>query len=75
MDVAYDHIQEETLSPENVTQVTDAEPRKDLNTEVKEAYSAISASPWGMRLGGFLSQVKKQVFIPVHVADATVWRC
>ena len=31
-----------------------------LNTEFQEAYKSFSASPWGARLGGFFSDVKKQ---------------
>lgn len=62
MEVAYDHVNEEILSPvaEDIPQNASSAPEKDLNTEVKEAYTAISSSPWGLKLGGFLSQVKKQ---------------
>ena len=61
MDAAYDHIQEETLRPDEVTH---SEPQSsshsNLNTELQEAYKSFSASPWGARLGGFLGTVKKQ---------------
>lgn len=64
MDVAYDHIQEEALASE-----ADARQRKDnndgqpagLNAEFQEAFKAVSASPWGARLGGWFGEVKKQV--------------
>ncbi|TKX24752.1 BSD domain-containing protein [Elsinoe australis] len=63
MDVAYDHIQEEALASE-----ADARQRKDngdgqpagLNAEFQEAFKAVSASPWGARLGGWFGEVKKQ---------------
>ncbi|KAK4692929.1 hypothetical protein P7C71_g4367, partial [Lecanoromycetidae sp. Uapishka_2] len=63
MDVAYDHIQEEVLSPDEVAK-KEAEENKQkstsLNSEFQEAYKSFSASPWGARLGGFFSDVKKQ---------------
>ena len=71
MDVAYDHIQEEALSPDapNKKELSSdpsssssaAEPKSPtLNTEFQEAYKSFSASPWGAKLGGFFSDVKKQ---------------
>ena len=59
MDAAYDHIQEETLRPDEVTH-SDPQSSSGLNIELQEAYKAFSASPWGARLGGFLGTVKKQ---------------
>lgn len=66
MDVAYDHIQEEVL-PSSPTHSTsnDSDKKLDpkpnnLNREFQEAYKSFSASPWGARLGGFFSDVKKQ---------------
>lgn len=63
MDVAYDHIQEEVLSPDEIAK-KEAEENKQkstsLNSEFQEAYKSFSASPWGTRLGGFFSDVKKQ---------------
>lgn len=61
MDLAYDHIQEEVISPAEATK-KEGEKQKQgtLNTEFQEAYKSFSASPWGARLGGFLSDVKKQ---------------
>lgn len=37
-----------------------------LNAEFTEAYQAFSNSPWGMRLGGFLGAVRKQVCLHFH---------
>lgn len=61
MDIAYDQIQEEALSPEEVIK-QEGEKQKvtNLNTEFQDAYRSFAASPWGARLGGFLSDVKKQ---------------
>ena len=61
MDVAYDHIQEDILTPEQAAKKQgDKEAQANLNTEFQEAYRSFSASPWGARLGGFFSDVKKQ---------------
>ena len=61
MDIAYDHIQEEVLSPEEVVEKDASKSEKgNLNTELREAYTSISSSPWGARLGGFFGNVKKQ---------------
>lgn len=62
MDVAYDHIQEEVLSPDEAAKKAAGEKQKEsnLNTEFQEAYKSFSATPWGARLGGFFSDVRKQ---------------
>jgi len=64
MDIAYDHIQEETLSPDTPRDPTDPSSAKpqatSLNIEFQETFRAFSASPWGARLGGFLGTVRKQ---------------
>jgi hypothetical protein len=65
MDSAYDHIQEESYPQDKPKQQTgegssDAQP-SNFNTEVQEAYKAISSSPWAARLGGFWQTAKKQV--------------
>ncbi|KAB2571234.1 hypothetical protein DBV05_g10106 [Lasiodiplodia theobromae] len=66
MDVAYDHIQEETFPDDErrdkPAQASGApqEQSKDFNTEVQEAYKAISNSPWAARIGGLWGTVKKQ---------------
>ena len=61
MDVAYDHIQEEVLSPDEIARKEASEKQKqsNLNTEFQEAYKSFSATPWGAKLGGFFSDVKK----------------
>ncbi|KAF2212195.1 hypothetical protein CERZMDRAFT_41170 [Cercospora zeae-maydis SCOH1-5] len=72
MDVAYDHIQEEALSPAERKKAEDAvasssadgteqqQPAHTLNTEFQQAFQAVSASPWGAKLGGWFSQARKQ---------------
>lgn len=63
MDIAYDHIQEEVLSPEEAARKEEEGERErkgNLNTEFQEAYKSFTASPWGAKLGGFFSDVKKQ---------------
>ncbi|KAL5423066.1 hypothetical protein PMIN04_004232 [Paraphaeosphaeria minitans] len=61
MDSAYDHIQEEAY-PQDPPQPKDAAAPAPNNfqSEVQDAYKAISSSPWAARLGGFLGTVKKQ---------------
>jgi hypothetical protein len=62
MDLAYDHIQEEALSPEEHADKPEQKPETTtLNSDFQEAYKAISSSPWGARLGGFFGSVVKQV--------------
>ncbi|KAB8294098.1 hypothetical protein EYC80_009550 [Monilinia laxa] len=59
MDLAYDHIQEEALQPDQNKEKT-AQPAPTLNADFQEAYKAISSSPWGAKLGGFFGSVVKQ---------------
>jgi hypothetical protein len=62
MDVAYDHIQEETFPKDEDGK--DREPTAEhtpLNVEFQEAYQAVANSPWGATLGGLWGSVKKQV--------------
>jgi len=66
MDLAYDHIQEESFKKEDEPRVsTDSQkeppPQATINEDFQEAYRAISSSPWGARIGGFLGSVVKQV--------------
>ena len=65
MDVAYDHIIEESFPddpPSKTGNKDSSEPKKsEFTAEVQDAYQAISNSPWAARLGGFLGSVKKQV--------------
>jgi len=61
MDVAYDHIQEEVLAPDEAAEKEASKNGHDnLNTEFQEAYKSFSSSPWGARLGDFFGNVKKQ---------------
>jgi hypothetical protein len=65
MDSAYDHIQEESYpedpTPQPQTKDSNQGQKSDFNSEIQDAYKAISSSPWAARLGGFLGSVKKQV--------------
>ncbi|KAL2264799.1 hypothetical protein VTJ83DRAFT_7309 [Remersonia thermophila] len=63
MDIAYDHIQEQTFPEEHSdSQSGDKKPapQASLNADLKDAYRAFSNSPWGARIGGFLGTVVKQ---------------
>ncbi|KAF4554418.1 BSD domain-containing protein 1 [Elsinoe fawcettii] len=62
MDVAYDHIQEEVLpaTDENGRERKEGDKPAGLNAEFQEAFKAVSASPWGARLGGLWGQVRAQ---------------
>ncbi|KAF2091384.1 BSD-domain-containing protein [Saccharata proteae CBS 121410] len=66
MDVAYDHIQEESFPDDerrkegDTTKDTTQQPAGTFNSEVQEAYKAISSSPWAARIGGLWGSVKKQ---------------
>lgn len=65
MDLAYDHIVEESLPKEedgkrNKTSGSAEQTQNSLNAEFQDAYKAFSASPWGAKLGGFFGNVVKQ---------------
>ncbi|CZS97439.1 related to DOS1 protein [Rhynchosporium agropyri] len=60
MDLAYDHIQEQAIAPENEAEKQEKKPETTLNADFQEAYKAISSSPWGAKLGGFFGNVVKQ---------------
>ncbi|KAH0156732.1 BSD-domain-containing protein, partial [Aureobasidium melanogenum] len=62
MDFAYDQIQEESLPSDHSSQTTSdsSAPPITLETEFQQAFKAVSASPWGARLGGFFASAKKQ---------------
>jgi hypothetical protein len=66
MDIAYDHIAEETYSDRATTPkpTSSSTPtptnRPNLNTEFQETFRAISNSPWGAKLGGLWGNVRKQ---------------
>lgn len=63
MDTAYDHVQQESYPEAKTPQPEDSSRQEtaNINTEIQDAYKAISSSPWAARLGGFLGSVKKQV--------------
>ncbi|KAK0918825.1 hypothetical protein LTR91_006458 [Friedmanniomyces endolithicus] len=62
MDIAYDHVQEEALSPseEHAQRAAADETSTNLNADLQQAFQAVSSSPWGSRLGGWFSQARKQ---------------
>ncbi|KAG8629031.1 hypothetical protein KVT40_002896 [Elsinoe batatas] len=62
MDVAYDHIQEEALAADESSRAErkDGDRPAGLNAEFQEAFKAVSASPWGARLGGLWGSVRAQ---------------
>lgn len=63
MDFAYDQIQEESLPSDHSSQTTTNDSSSapiTLETEFHQAFKAVSASPWGARLGGFFASAKKQ---------------
>ncbi|KAJ4312417.1 hypothetical protein N0V84_009953 [Fusarium piperis] len=65
MDLAYDHIQEDVYAkkPEGSESKDGSKPEQaqsSLNEDFQEAYKALSNSPWGARIGGFLGNVVKQ---------------
>lgn len=74
MDSAYDHIQEKNYPEDEERKPTgessaSAQP-SNFNTEVQEAYKAISSSPWAARLGGFWQTAKKQASLQHLLAEA-----
>ncbi|KAI0168962.1 BSD-domain-containing protein [Hypoxylon sp. FL1284] len=69
MDLAYDHIAEESLPKDSErdskedTSPQDAsskQPEHTLNEDLQDAYRAFSSSPWGTWLGGHVGNVIKQ---------------
>ncbi|KAK5999540.1 hypothetical protein QM012_005393 [Aureobasidium pullulans] len=60
MDFAYDQIQEESLPSDHDGQQNTNNTAPTLNAEFQQAFKAVSASPWGARLGGFFASAKKQ---------------
>ncbi len=63
MDLAYDHITEESLPKDEEEQAPQAETQPDssLNADIQAANTAFSSSTWGARIGGFLGNVVEQV--------------
>lgn len=83
MDLAYDHIQDDAYAKKDNTDGSEAEkkeeqPQASLSNEVQDAYKAFSNSPWGAKLGGFFSNVAKQVIhsqrSPPHHLLTTIGR-
>ncbi|KAL2890036.1 BSD domain-containing protein C22A12.14c [Ceratocystis lukuohia] len=70
MDIAYDHIQENAFNKDEAPSKNDADASEknekqqqaqaSLNSDIQEAYKAISSSAWGAKIGGFLGTVVKQ---------------
>lgn len=62
MDVAYDHVQESTysFSDDHGQRENAEEVHHDLNSDLQQAFHAVSSSPWGAKLGGWFSQARKQ---------------
>lgn len=65
MDFAYDHIQEEILASTQAEKQDDGSTSSnaqnlDLGAEFEETFRAFSNSPWGTRIGGLWSNVRKQ---------------
>lgn len=74
MDLAYDHIVEESLPKEDDGKRPGAssveQTQNSLNTEIQDAYKAFSASPWGAKIGGFFGTVVKQVRVLASIHTA-----
>ncbi|KAI9900648.1 hypothetical protein N3K66_004910 [Trichothecium roseum] len=66
MDLAYDHITEDSYKEGDKSKdetKDDSKPEQtqaSLSADVQDAYKAFSNSPWGAKLGGFFGTVKKQ---------------
>ncbi|KAI2633483.1 BSD-domain-containing protein [Xylaria nigripes] len=66
MDLAYDHIVEESLPKDDSTSSgggqssSDRKPESTLNEDLQDAYRAFSTSSWGSWLGGTVERVVKQ---------------
>ncbi|POR35212.1 BSD domain-containing protein C22A12.14c [Tolypocladium paradoxum] len=62
MDLAYDHIQEEAFAKDrgDAGDTPTPEQQSSLNSDIQDAYKAISSSAWGVKIGGFLGNVVKQ---------------
>lgn len=60
MDIAYDHIQEEALTPEHKSDDTSKPSATTVNAELQDAFKAVQSSAWGATLGGWFSQARKQ---------------
>lgn len=74
MDLAYDHIQEEAFAKDrgDAGDAPKPDQQSSLNSDIQDAYKAISSSAWGVKIGGFLGTVVKQVAIPGLLRRAAV---
>jgi hypothetical protein len=61
MDLAYDHIVEQSLPKDSNEESSNRQPESTLNQDIQEAYRAFSSSSWGSWLGGTVGKVVKQV--------------
>lgn len=82
MDLAYDHIVEESLPKEDDGKKhraategagTAEQTQNSLNAELQHAYTALSASPWGAKIGGFFGTVVKQVRVQRRYTTHESW--
>lgn len=72
MDLAYDHIVEESLPKEDDGKRKNSgveQTQQSLNDEIQDAYKAFSASPWGAKIGGFFGTVVKQVCLEMRETE------
>lgn len=74
MDLAYDHIVEESLPKDDGGQADSGQspsrkPESTLNEDLQEAYRAFSSSSWGSWLGGTVERVVKQVRNNINVIE------
>ncbi|KAI1737396.1 BSD-domain-containing protein [Xylaria scruposa] len=64
MDLAYDHIVEDSMPKDDTasssTGQSSTRPESTLNQDLQEAYRAFSSSSWGTWLGGTVEKVVKQ---------------
>lgn len=63
MDLAFDYIHEDADRKdggESKDGSNNDQPQQSLNSEIQEAYKTFSSSSWGVSLGGFLGNVRKQ---------------
>ncbi|KAI0395531.1 BSD-domain-containing protein [Xylariaceae sp. FL0594] len=60
MDLAYDHIVEQSLPKDSNDDSSNRQPESTLNQDIQEAYRAFSSSTWGSWLGGTVGKVVKQ---------------
>ena len=71
MDLAYAHIPETAHDQGQADSAGSAKPDQQqapapssLESDLQDAYKAISSSAWGMKIGGFFGNVVKQVTSP-----------